>query len=146
MRSISLNLSLSTSLQLYFYFIIDIQLADKKEKEEVIMIIINKRVQDALAHNQAVVALESTIISHGMPYPTNVKVALQVEDEINSRGAIAATIGIIDGDIVIGMTAEQIEEFGTTARDCKSVRTRFGLCHISRSMGINNSSGDNDMR
>ncbi len=76
------------------------------------MIIINKRVQDALAHNQAVVALESTIISHGMPYPTNVKVALQVEDEINSRGAIAATIGIIDGDIVIGMTAEQIEEFG----------------------------------
>lgn len=77
------------------------------------MLIINKKVQDALRQNQAVVALESTIISHGMPYPTNVKVALEVESTINKTGAIAATIGIIDGDIIVGMTHEQIEEFGS---------------------------------
>lgn len=77
------------------------------------MLIINKKVQDALRQNQAVVALESTIISHGMPYPTNVKVALEVENTINQTGAIAATIGIIDGDIIVGMTHDQIEEFGT---------------------------------
>lgn len=76
------------------------------------MLIVNKKVQDALNHNHAVVALESTIISHGMPYPTNVKVALDVEEAINKTGAIAATIGIIDGNIIIGMTPEQIEEFG----------------------------------
>ena len=77
------------------------------------MLIINKKVQDALRQNQAVVALESTIISHGMPYPTNVKVALEVESTINKTGAIAATIGIIDGDIIVGMSHEQIEEFGS---------------------------------
>jgi len=76
------------------------------------MLIINKKVQEALSHNKAVVALESTIISHGMPYPTNVKVALAVEATINQMGAVAATIGIIDGDIIIGMDAKQIEEFG----------------------------------
>ena len=76
------------------------------------MLIINKNVQQALNSKQAVVALESTIISHGMPYPTNVKVALEVEKTINDHGAVAATIGIIDGDIIVGMTPEQIEEFG----------------------------------
>lgn len=76
------------------------------------MLIINKKVQDALRQNHAVVALESTIISHGMPYPTNVKVAMSVEETINKTGALAATIGIIDGDIIVGMTPEQIEQFG----------------------------------
>ncbi|HKM02969.1 MAG TPA: pseudouridine-5'-phosphate glycosidase [Bacilli bacterium] len=76
------------------------------------MLIINKNVQQALKSKQAIVALESTIISHGMPYPTNVKVALEVEKTINDHGAVAATIGIIDGDIIVGMSAQQIEEFG----------------------------------
>lgn len=76
------------------------------------MVIISKKVQEALAQKKAVVALESTIISHGMPYPTNIEVALKVEKAINDLGALAATIGIIDGDIVIGMSHEQIEEFG----------------------------------
>lgn len=76
------------------------------------MLIINKKVQDALSQGKAVVALESTIISHGMPYPTNVGVALAVEKAINDEGALAATIGIIDGDIIIGMDKAQIEEFG----------------------------------
>ena len=77
------------------------------------MIYINPKVVKALAHNQPVVALESTIISHGMPYPQNVKTALEVERVIEENGAIAATIGIIDGVGIIGMSAEQIEAFGS---------------------------------
>ena len=64
---------------------------------------ISKEVKEALDNNKPVVALESTIISHGMPYPKNVQTAYAVEDEIRKNGAIPATIGIIDGEPVIGM-------------------------------------------
>ena len=74
--------------------------------------IINNEVQKALKEGKAVVALESTIISHGMPYPKNVETALSVEKAIRDQGAVPATIGIIDGEIVIGMTPDQIEDFG----------------------------------
>lgn len=73
---------------------------------------INKEVELALQNNHPVVALESTIISHGMPYPKNVETALLVEAEIRKNGAVPATIGIIDGEPVVGMTPEEIEEFG----------------------------------
>ena len=76
------------------------------------MIRINEEVKKALAERKAVVALESTIISHGMPYPKNVETALRVEAEVRKNGAIPATIGIIDGVGVIGMTKDEIEEFG----------------------------------
>ena len=73
---------------------------------------INKEVQDALLSNKPVVALESTIISHGMPYPRNVETALLVEKVIRENGAIPATIGIIDGEPIIGMNPQEIEQFG----------------------------------
>ena len=73
---------------------------------------ISKEVRNALINHQPVVALESTIISHGMPYPRNVETALLVEQTIRDQGAIPATIGIIDGEAVIGMSKEEIEEFG----------------------------------
>lgn len=73
---------------------------------------INKEVQDALLANKPVVALESTIISHGMPYPRNVETALLVEKVIRENGAIPATIGIIDGEPIIGMNPQEIEQFG----------------------------------
>lgn len=76
------------------------------------MLKINKEVLEALKNNKPVVALESTIISHGMPYPKNVETALAVEKAIRDNGAIPATIGIIDGDSIVGMTPEQIELFG----------------------------------
>lgn len=69
-------------------------------------------VQKALREGAPVVALESTIISHGMPYPRNVETALKVEKTVRDNGAIPATIGIIDGEIIIGMSPEQIEDFG----------------------------------
>ena len=73
---------------------------------------VNEEVKKALEENRPVVALESTIISHGMPYPQNVKTALNVEKIIRDLGCVPATIGIIDGVGVVGMNASEIEEFG----------------------------------
>jgi len=75
------------------------------------MLRIRKDVENALKDKAAVVALESTIISHGMPYPVNVSTALSVEKIISRAGALPATIGIIDGDIVIGLSADEVEQF-----------------------------------
>ncbi len=76
----------------------------------------------ALKENRPVVALESTIISHGMPYPRNVQTALEVERIIREHGAVPCTIGIIDGVGVVGMSPEEIEEFGK----------RKGIAKVSR--------------
>ena len=73
---------------------------------------ISREVALALKEGRPVVALESTIISHGMPYPKNVETALLVEKTIRDNGAIPATIGIIDGEPIVGMSPEEIEEFG----------------------------------
>ncbi len=74
--------------------------------------IISPEIKEALAEGKPVVALESTIISHGMPYPKNVETALKVEKAVRDNGALPATIGIIDGEIIVGMTPDQIEDFG----------------------------------
>ena len=73
---------------------------------------VNPEVAAALAEGKPVVALESTIISHGMPYPQNVETALQVEKIIRDNGAVPATIAIIGGRLKAGLTAEEIEYFG----------------------------------
>ncbi len=73
---------------------------------------ISPEVAAALAEGRPVVALESTIISHGMPYPQNVQTALQVEDTVRKNGATPATIAIIGGRLKAGLTAEEIEYFG----------------------------------
>ena len=86
------------------------------------MIRISDEVKKALKEGKAVVALESTIISHGMPYPKNVETAMMVEEEVRKHGAIPATIGIIDGVGVIGMSKDEIEEFGK----------RKGIIKVSR--------------
>lgn len=72
---------------------------------------INPEVKEALEKNQPVVALESTIISHGMPYPANVETALNVCEIVRVNGAVPATIGIVKGKFKVGMTEEEIEYF-----------------------------------
>lgn len=69
--------------------------------------VISEEVQEALAHNKPVVALETSIISHGMPYPTNLEMAATVEKIVRENGAVPATIGICKGNIVVGMTPEE---------------------------------------
>ena len=73
---------------------------------------VSAEVQEALAAGKPVVALESTIISHGMPYPQNVETALSVEKIIRENGAVPATIAIIRGKITVGCSPEQIEYLG----------------------------------
>ena len=73
---------------------------------------VNPEVAQALAEGKPVVALESTIISHGMPYPQNVQTALNVERIIRENGAVPATIAVIGGRLKAGLTAEEIEYFG----------------------------------
>ena len=71
-------------------------------------------VQEAIKAGKPVVALESTIISHGMPYPQNVETALNVEKIIREHGAVPATIAIIGGRLKAGLTPEEIDYLGKT--------------------------------
>lgn len=73
---------------------------------------ISEEVRQALSEGRPVVALESTIISHGMPYPQNVETALRVEQTIRDNGAVPATIAIIGGKLKAGCTKEEIEYLG----------------------------------
>ena len=73
---------------------------------------IREDVAKAISENRPVVALESTIISHGMPYPQNVETALQVEEVIRKEGAVPATIAVIGGRMKAGLTKDEIEYFG----------------------------------
>ena len=73
---------------------------------------VSPEVEEAIASGKPVVALESTIISHGMPYPQNVETALSVEKIIRDAGAVPATIAIIKGKITVGLTPEEIEYLG----------------------------------
>jgi pseudouridine-5'-phosphate glycosidase len=85
---------------------------------------IHPEVAQAMAEQRPVVALESTIISHGMPYPQNVATALQVEAEVRAHGAVPATIAIINGRLKAGLTAAEIETLGKTGRSVVKVSRR----------------------
>jgi len=84
-------------------------------------------VETALLNGQAVVALESTIISHGMPYPQNVETARRVEAIVREQGAIPATIGIINGRIKIGLTPDELEFMGVEKNIIKVSRRDLPL-------------------
>ena len=81
-------------------------------------------VELAIRERRPVVALESTIISHGMPYPQNVETALQVEQIVRDHGGIPATIGIIDGVGIVGMSPDEIEAFGKKGQEIPKVSRR----------------------
>ncbi|MCD6106698.1 MAG: pseudouridine-5'-phosphate glycosidase [Caldisericaceae bacterium] len=84
---------------------------------------INNEILDAINTGRPIVALESTIIAQGMPYPKNIQIALAVEEEVRKIGAVPATIGIINGKIIIGMTQEEIHHLGHT-KDVLKLSTR----------------------
>ena len=75
---------------------------------------VNTKVQEALENNKSIVALESTLISHGLPYPENIKVAKESIKAVEDSGSVAATIGIINGDIIIGLDDNEIELLATS--------------------------------
>jgi pseudouridine-5'-phosphate glycosidase len=81
-------------------------------------------VQEALDAGRPVVALESTIISHGFPYPANVECALESERACREQGAVPATIAILDGQLCVGLTREQIEHLATGGPNVVKVSRR----------------------
>ncbi|NCE64821.1 pseudouridine-5'-phosphate glycosidase [Pseudoflavonifractor sp. 524-17] len=81
-------------------------------------------VAQAVAAGKPVVALESTIISHGMPYPQNVETALKVEEIIRENGAIPATIAVINGRLKAGLTKEEIEYLGKKGHEVNKASRR----------------------
>lgn len=83
---------------------------------------VSVEVKEALKEGKPVVALESTIISHGMPYPKNVETALNVENIIRENGAVPATIAIIDGKLKVGLTKDEIEFLGKEKNVIKTSR------------------------
>lgn len=83
---------------------------------------INKEVLDGLRYYKPIVALESTIISHGMPYPENIETALSLEKIIRDNGAIPATMGIIKGRIKIGLNREEMEFLASSKEIVKTGR------------------------
>ena len=93
---------------------------------------INPVVLEALKNNKPVVALETTIISHGMPYPKNVETALKVEQVIRDHGAVPATIGIINGEPIVGMTPEEIELFGKEKNILKASRRDLPVIYAKK--------------
>lgn len=86
---------------------------------------IHPEVEDALATNKPVVALESTIITHGMPQPTNLQTARSVESIVRSTGSIPATIGIVGGRVKIGLTLSELEYLA-------DIRSHTSIVKISR--------------
>lgn len=89
-------------------------------------------VQKALAEGKPVVALESTIISHGMPYPKNVETAMLVEKTIRDNGAVPATIAIIGGRLKAGLSPEEIEYLGKSGRKVAKVSRRDLAAIVAR--------------
>lgn len=96
---------------------------------------INPEVAEALEKGQAVVALESTIISHGMPYPQNVEMAQKTEEIIRENGAIPATIAIIDGKIQVGLNEDQLELLATAEDVAKVSRRDLAQILATRKLG-----------
>ncbi|MDB4027221.1 pseudouridine-5'-phosphate glycosidase [Candidatus Thioglobus sp.] len=90
-------------------------------------------VENALKNNLPIVALESTIISHGMPYPKNIETALMVEETVRSNNAVPATIAIIKGRLKIGLTEKEIE-FLATNDEIKKISRRDLAIAVSQQL------------
>lgn len=99
------------------------------------MISYSKEVQEAMDQKKPVVALESTIISHGMPYPQNVETARIVEQIIRDNGAVPATIAIMDGQIKIGLSDEELELLGNSPDVAKVSRRDLGQLIATKKIG-----------
>ena len=98
-------------------------------------LIYSAEVARARAENRPLVALESTIITHGMPWPQNVETARAVEAEVRASGAVPATIAVLSGRIHIGLDAEQLETLGQATGVMKLSRADLAVCLASERTG-----------
>ena len=97
---------------------------------------LSEEVSDALANNQGVVALETTVVTHGLPWPHNLQVAQSMQAIVRAQGAVPAAIGVIHGRIKIGLTDSQLEHFANTKGSIvKASRRDLGLLIANRADG-----------
>ncbi len=96
---------------------------------------VSPEVEAARASGQAIVALESTIITHGMPYPQNVETARLVEGDIRAAGAVPATIAVQDGSIFIGLSDQQLDALGKAKGVAKISRADLAVCLSTGGIG-----------
>lgn len=92
------------------------------------LIDLSAEVRDALAEGRAVVALESTIVSHGMPHPQNLEMARAVEAIVRAEGAVPATIAVIAGEIRVGLADSELERFASAKGTAKASRRDLAAC------------------
>jgi pseudouridine-5'-phosphate glycosidase len=85
---------------------------------------ISDEVVDALSQGRGVVALETTIVVHGLPSPTNLEVAAECEAAVRASGSVPATIGVLDGRIVVGLSAEQLSDLAEPERHAAKLSAR----------------------
>lgn len=104
-------------------------------------LVIAPEVKKALEEGKPVVALESTIISHGMPYPDNVEIAVALENLIREAGAVPATIAIIGGQLKVGITREEIEHMATAKNVWKVSRRDFPVIIAEQADGATTVAG-----
>src|SRR5438874_4474795 len=102
---------------------------------------LSDEVQTALQAQRPVVALESTCIAHGLPYPGNIEVALAMEAAIRAEGATPATMGIHDGKIVIGLSRGDIEGLGTAQHVLKVSRRDLAVALATGQLGATTVAG-----
>jgi pseudouridine-5'-phosphate glycosidase len=115
------------------------------------MITVAPEVAEALAAGQAVVALESTIVSHGLPRPQNIEIARQIEQAVRDGGAVPATIALVDGEVRVGLDDEALEAIATrddvvkcsardlpiaAARGATGATTVAATAHLAAEAGI----------
>ena len=86
-------------------------------------LLVEPRIADAIARSKPVVALESTVIAHGLPRPQNIETAVRLEQIVRDQGATAATIAILNGELCVGLTREQIEHVANDD-DVKKLSTK----------------------
>src|SRR6185437_14784720 len=99
-------------------------------------------VRDALASGRPVVALESTVIAHGLPRPTNLTVAREMEAAIRAEGAIPATVALLDGSIVVGLSEAELERLATADEPvAKASRRGLAVALAQRSLAATTVAG-----
>lgn len=97
---------------------------------------LSREVSMALRQNQPVVALETAVLTHGLPHPQNIQLSQSLEEEVRRQGAVPATIGILNGKIHIGLTSSELEDLGDTSKPSRKISRRdFGIALARQERG-----------
>lgn len=105
------------------------------------LLVVRAEVREALAAGGAVVALESTIISHGFPYPDNLRLAREAEATVRDAGATPATVGLVGGTIVVGLDAGEVERFAAARGAAKVSRRNLAAILAAGTLGATTVAG-----